>query len=592
MAQVVGVDIGTSAVRAAEVDIGGSTPALVRFGQVGLPPGVVADGEVVDRAAVAEALQRLWKSAELGSTTIVLGVAGLRAITREIELPWVPDGEVDSAVRFQAEEIVPFPAEKTVLSAKVIGEAKGEDGGRLRRVLVAACHRDLVDGVVAPAEEAGLQVSGVDLVSSALLRALVDPRQDPGRPEALVSVGAGLTLVVVHEAGVPQFVRTVPLGGNQATAAIASALDLPMADAEAIKRRLGEPWPQTMAAEQAVQGTLSDLVQEIRSSLEYVASLPGRQAVARVILTGGGSRLRGLQERLHAALGVPVQPVSALARLDVSGLELTPEQAWSIDPVLAAPIGLALPGSAGGVGAFNLLPAEVAARVRIRRLTRTIGVGAVAVGIVVLGLGGWQTYQAHRTGQQVTALESQISQLNAEKPRYSKALAVADGLAVAQREVEQLTAHVPDWYQVVEALAAQNPDNLAVTGFSGNALGPAGAGQQAQATEAPGATTTASLPGQIGTVQATVTGTYQGNVSCNPYADFIGDVGKPFFGAPASSGPTCPSSGGQTVVTFGVSIPVLSPASLAAEGCYDVVHPAAGCPGAPQSTSTSTKGKS
>ncbi|MFC0082164.1 type IV pilus assembly protein PilM [Aciditerrimonas ferrireducens] len=585
MAQVVGVDIGTSAVRAAEVEIGGGTPTLLRFGQVGLPPGVVVDGEVVDRAAVADALRRLWKSAELSSTTVVLGVAGLRAITRELELPWVPDGEVEAAIRFQAEEIVPFPAEQTVLSAKVVGEAKAEDGSRVRRVLVAACHRELVNGVVGPAEEAGLRVSSVDLVPAALLRALVDSTHPLGQPEAVVSVGAGLTLVVVHDAGVPQFVRTVPLGGNQATAAIASALDLPMADAEAVKRRLGEPWPQALAAEQAVQGALGDLVQEVRSSLEYAASLPGRQPVARVVLTGGGSRLRGLQERLHLALGVPVQPVSALARLDVSALELSPEQAWSVDPVLAAPIGLALPPPPGTIGAFNLLPGEVLARARIRRVTRAVSLGAVAAAVVVLGLGGWRTYEAHRTSEQVAALRSEIAQLNAEKPRYSKAQAVADGLAVAQREVEGLTTHVPDWYAVVQALAAQNPDNLAVTDFTGTALDASGSAAATQSSAAPGATTTSTLPGQIATIQATVTGTYQGNVSCNPYADFIGDVGKPFFGAPASAGPTCPSSGGQTVVTFSASIPVLRPASLSTNGCYDVLHPAAGCP-----TDTATKG--
>ncbi len=82
-------------------------------------------------------------------------------------------------------------------------------------------------------------MEGVDLVSSALVRALVDPATMSDSPEAIVSVGAGLTVVVVHQHGRPQFVRTVGIGGNATTAAVASALDLPLADAEALEASTG-----------------------------------------------------------------------------------------------------------------------------------------------------------------------------------------------------------------------------------------------------------------------------------------------------------------------------------------------------------------
>ena len=133
----------------------------------------------------------------------------------------------------------------------------------------------------AQSKAAGLQVEGVDLVSSALVRALVDPETMSDSPEAIVSVGAGLTVVVVHQHGRPQFVRTVGIGGNATTAAVASALDLPLADAEALKRRLGEPVPQVQAAERAARASMSELVGEIRNSIQYFASLPGRAPISR-----------------------------------------------------------------------------------------------------------------------------------------------------------------------------------------------------------------------------------------------------------------------------------------------------------------------
>lgn len=584
MSQVVGLDIGASAVRAAEIDLGPGTPVLLRFGQVGLPPGVIVDGEIQDRSAVAEAIGRLWRNAQFETRSAVVGLAGLRAITREVDLPYVPDGEIDSAVRFQSEEVIPFPPDKTILSAQVLSDYSTPDGAKMRRVLVAAAHRDLVDAVTEVVERAGLDVAGVDLVSSALVRALVDPRQLGDLPEAVVSVGAGLTVVVVHQQGRPQFVRTIGTGGNAATAAISSTLDLPLADAEAVKRRLGEPVPQVQAAERAVQESISELVSEIRNSVQYFASLPGRSPVTRVLMTGGGSRLRGLVEQLQTQVRVPVQVVSPLARLDLSHLDLRPDQAATIDPVLSAPIGLALPEPNSAVKKFNLIPPELAQRAAVRRVTRAVTTVAAAVLVVVAAVGGLRFYQVHKAQGDVSSLNGEISQLNAERPHYSAALGVADAVKSAEGQVSSLTSDVPDWYAVVAGLATQNPDNLSVDGFSGTAGTAPATGSTSGST-----TTGTTAPGAIGSVSATITGTYSGNVNCNPYADFIGDIGAPMFGTPQSPGPTCPTTGGSTTVTFSASIPVLSAVSLAKQGCYDVAAPASGCPNSPTGATKESK---
>ena len=138
MAQlIVGLDIGTSAVRAAELDVSSAQPVLHTYGQVGLPPGAVVDGEVRDASAVSEALQRLWSNGQFSSRRVVVGIAGLRAITREIDIPHVPDDEVEMAVRYQSEEVIPFPPEQTILSSQVLSDHTDSEGQKMRRVLVA-----------------------------------------------------------------------------------------------------------------------------------------------------------------------------------------------------------------------------------------------------------------------------------------------------------------------------------------------------------------------------------------------------------------------------------------------------------------------
>jgi type IV pilus assembly protein PilM len=577
MQQVVGLDIGTSAVRAAELEFGSGAPKLVAFGQVGLPPGAIVEGEVKDIPAVADAIRRLWHNGRFASDAVVVGIAGLRVITRELDLPWVPDGEVDSAVHFQSEEVIPFPADKTILSTQLLGDNTAEDGTKTRRVLVAAAHRELVDGVVAAVEEAGLNVEGVDLVSSALVRALVDSDQPSEEPEAIVSVGAGLTVVVVHQEGRPQFVRTVGMGGSEATAAIAAALDLPQADAEAIKLRLGDGSAQAQAAEYAVQSTIQALVGEIRSSIQYFASLQGRAPIVRVLITGGGSLLRGFIPQLQAQVRIPVQAVSPLSRLNVSALDLSPEQAAAIDPVLAAPIGLALPGANSAVRNFNLVPPEVLQRLFLRKVQRNTIIGAAAVGVLLVALGAYNFLRVHSAQSGVNVLTASVAQLNNQIPTYDKAVAVTDGLTRSKAQVTTITTSAVDWSAVVRELNKATPTGLDLTVFTGNATATAGTTPAAGGpsttttpTTTPGTTTGTPATGVVGTLSVSVGGTFPGVAHFTPVADWIDDITNAniMFEPPAVSSVANAPSGSDTSVTFQSTLDLTSGASLAKNGKY------------------------
>ncbi len=514
MAQLtVGLDIGTSAVRAAELDVGQTRPVLRTYGQVGLPPGSLVDGEIRDVSAVTEAITKLWKNGQFSSSTVIVGIAGLRAITREIDLPYVPDNEVDSAVRFQSEEVIPFPPDQTILSSQVLADYTSPDGDKMRRVLVAAAHVDLVNGVIDAVEKAGLTVVGVDLISSALVRA-IGGQDAAEQPEAIVSVGAGLTVVVVHQQGRPQFVRTIGSGGNATTAAVSAALDLPLADAEGVKRRIGDPNPQIQAAERAAQASMNDLVGEIRNSIQYFASLPGRLPVSRVLITGGGSELGGLSSMLEDQVRLPVLTVSPLARLDTSKLELSEELAREVGPVLATPIGLALPEPDKAVRKFNLLPPEVTQRARMKKIReRTTLVGAVVIAALAL-LGVGRIYQVHNAQNDVDALQANISALNAQVPKYDLVVAAQNAYSAGVARRASVLGSAVDWPLALGNLISITPPGAEVQSFSGastTATPGAGTSTSAGATTAStasGATTggSATTSAAIGTIQLGVTG--------------------------------------------------------------------------------------
>ena len=132
----IGLDIGSTAVRAAELTEG-SPPSVVRAAQVPLAAGAVENGEVKDIEAVSEALRELWSRGGFKSKKVWMGVGNQRVVVREISLPWLPEKELRQSLGFQVQEFIPMPVDEAVLDYHVIEESE-EQGRRMLRVLLVA----------------------------------------------------------------------------------------------------------------------------------------------------------------------------------------------------------------------------------------------------------------------------------------------------------------------------------------------------------------------------------------------------------------------------------------------------------------------
>jgi type IV pilus assembly protein PilM len=343
---VVGLDIGTSGVRAAELRLGRSATTLERFGQVPLPPGAVRDGEVVDVDAVSAAIRQLWGSAKFTTKRVVVGVANQKVIVRQVDLPWLPAKELRASLAFHVPDYLPMPVETALLDYHPLEEFHDENGSRMLRVLLVAAARDMVDSVLEAVAAAQLQPSMVDLTSFAVLRSHVPPTVGLSvTAEALVDVGASVTNIVVHQAGVPRFVRMLLMGGGDITNAVADSLGVAADEAEDVKQSTGfvsAVLPLQDPAQRAIESTGGAFVEEIRSTLNYYAAQSGAPRIDRVVLSGGGSLLGGLAERLSTATRLPVEVAHPMALLRLGKTGLTEEQLTFVEPVITVPVGLAL----------------------------------------------------------------------------------------------------------------------------------------------------------------------------------------------------------------------------------------------------------
>lgn len=358
---IVGLDIGSSGIRAAEFTTGRGLPALRRFATVPLPSGAVRFGAVADVEAVAEALRTLWSQGKFGTKTVALGLANAGVLVRQMDLDWMPPADFRKALRYQVEDALPMPVDDANLDYHLLEElvvpVDGEEDRRVARVLLVAAARDMVDGFVASVHQAGLRPVRVDIIPFALVRASCRRNMGENGPaEAIVDIGHDTITVIVHQSGQPQYVRLIPGHGSDAiTRALQERYDWTWEDAERTKIRAGlpghadieRPEPATgeldHPAQRVIIAEVETLVAEVRATLDYFRdATEAPSALSRVLLTGAGTRLGGLRELLEERLNVPVEPLVVLDQIrKPRRLRLSADD----QSALAIPVGLCMGAS-------------------------------------------------------------------------------------------------------------------------------------------------------------------------------------------------------------------------------------------------------
>ena len=179
----IGLDIGSSSIRAVEVRRSKDGYALSNFGQIALPPGTVTGGVVQDPVQVTSLLKQLWTGCRFGTKHVSIGVTHPQLVVREMSVANLPAKELHQALPFQVKDALPLAVEKAVLDFYPLEEPGSNP---TVRGLLIAMPKEAVLTAVEAAQKAGLHVEAVDLASFALLRAA--SRLD-AQVEAIVDIG-------------------------------------------------------------------------------------------------------------------------------------------------------------------------------------------------------------------------------------------------------------------------------------------------------------------------------------------------------------------------------------------------------------------
>jgi type IV pilus assembly protein PilM len=337
---LIGLDIGTSSIKGVQLTRAGQGYRVAAFATEPLPPGVLSEDGLIDRADLAAAIRRLLERTGLRSANVAAALPGKSAIVKRITLPAMTSAELDAAIGWEAEQHIPFPLSDVQLHYETLGTAG--DGARSMDVLLVAARRESVAALAAVIADAGHTATVVDIGALALRNAYTANRVGGrGATVALLDVGASATTVTIVVDREPAFVRHVTLGGQAYTEAIQAAFDLSFEAAEEVKTRAMPAGPRGAEIESVLHATTGALVGEIRSTLDFFRSATGAERIDRLFVCGGGSLIAGLLDALRQRLDIVTVPFDPFRLLGGAPKEIP--TGGSIAPCIAGvAVGLAL----------------------------------------------------------------------------------------------------------------------------------------------------------------------------------------------------------------------------------------------------------
>ena len=340
---LVGLDIGSSSVKAVELQKKGNNLHLVSLGYENLQPDTVVDGQIMELNNVSNVIASIFSEHQIKTTRVAAGVSGHSVIVKNIVLPQMSEDELQESFGWHAEEHIPFDIADVNLDYQVTGNSADA-----LHVLLAACKSDKIANVKQAIQLAGKQPVVIDVDAFALQNCYelnYQPKQ--GEVVALLNIGASTMNINILNGTRSVFARDASVGGSQYTSLLQKELGLTFEQAEAVKR--GYPLPEGSEPRpiQPIIETVSDILAlEVRKTMDFYRATAeeGGEAIQKILVAGGGSKLPGLADYLANRFETPVEVFDPFRQIQVDTKKFDPDYMREIVPEMAVAVGLALRG--------------------------------------------------------------------------------------------------------------------------------------------------------------------------------------------------------------------------------------------------------
>jgi|GEM_PF-155806 len=407
---VTGLDIGTGSIKIVQIrksPRGGLEIVKALSKEI---PYNKQDKKLPDKEAVKDTVQKLLEDNHIRPGTVISSIPRYLAAVKYLTLPSKDRKEIGEMLKFEAEKQIPFSLDKAEMDFQIL-DGGIEDGSN---ILLAAVKKNIIEEHLKLLKECGLKPDIIDMSSFAIFNSISNTNQLKEKPViALIDIGSRMIEINIIKDGILRFTRSASISCDELTSMMQKELNIDSERAERLKREYGLIAPEAgeLAESPIARVTkqwVASLINEIRRSLDAYKIEQYSGKVEKILLIGGGARLKGLGDILRDRLGIDVKIANPLENISYGpSVSITPDMA----PLFTTAVGLALRKNIKNGIEVNLIPAWVEEEKRqknrkLLRLAITTLVTLTIAGMVIVLTDKVRVSLSHRD-----ALDSQLDEL-------------------------------------------------------------------------------------------------------------------------------------------------------------------------------------
>lgn len=340
---LVGLDIGSSAVKAIELKPAGKGFKVSAMGVELVPPDSIVDGAIIDSGAVVEAVRRLFANKRFKAKDVVASLSGNSVIVKKITLPAMTESDLAESIYWEAEQYIPFDIQDVNLDYEILDPGTGQDAQGTMEVLLVAAKKDKIADYSSVITQAGKTPVIVDVDVFALQNAYeANYGFDPNAVVALLNAGASAININILAGSQSVFTRDVSMGGNAFTEAVQKELNLPYDSAEQLKKGHDVEGATYEDARAVLRAMTDNVLLEVEKTFDFFKATAANDRIDRIMLSGGASRVEGFADALRERFGTEVEPFDPFRQVGLDAKKAGIENVDDFAAVSAVAMGLAV----------------------------------------------------------------------------------------------------------------------------------------------------------------------------------------------------------------------------------------------------------
>jgi len=337
---IIGLDIGSRSIKAAEITETKRGLSLTRFGIVDIAHGAIEEGTINDPETVAESIKQLFKSYHIKENNVAVSIGGYSVIVKKISVQTMDEEKLQETIHFEAEQYIPFDISDVNLDFQILGESESNPGQM--NVFLVAAKKEMVNDYINLVNLAGLNPCIVDVEAFALQNTFEANYDMQSENTALIDIGASKTSLNILKGNSSLFMRDVSLGCGQINQKIMSLIECSFEEAEQLK--YGDK-PDRLTQEDLkgiVSSVVTDWCTEIRRALDFFYSTYPEDQIKRIILSGGGANIGEFRELLATEASAEVESINPFKNFKIDKKNFDDAFIKQIAPQAAISMGLAM----------------------------------------------------------------------------------------------------------------------------------------------------------------------------------------------------------------------------------------------------------